>query len=546
MNRSFVRFNRRLALLTTAVVAFGLLFFLVQALVTAVVADTNTRSPQAQPVTQTVTPTVSFDNALREYLDAHTVQGPLTPALFPRASAPGVRPAGGLTYSVALTGTTLMMGAPGSTVAYNLIVSNTGTLTDTFLISQASTWLTMIPTDTFTLTAGSDANVIINVTIPIQAMQGDTDTAIIQATSQSDALISATLMLTTVADYDMAFLPIIYTTLSAPALSATRPNSSNDWQMNWTVNNSPFLQGFELQESQDATFGTGVTTYQIAPNTTSRLINTHEPSSNNIYYYRVRAMAAQSTSPWSNVVKVISAYYDEFDNNQSGWSGPTLKEGLRRLTFIEKIDAWYEWPNNDRWFIIRVEDSWDWGIASPMKPAPELPYSIEFRSKPANLGNLLSHGVVFGGDWNGQPCPDWSTPQGVYAHNICFNHFYNTNLIWYGDQNMRMLWERVDQLVYCPSCGGSPLKRLGDLDFDTNVVELDVYASGWNDYRIEVREDSIKFYVNNHLEFTYDVSDDPNALAWIHDPYFGVFASTDEYSNSTWRYEYIKVTPLDN
>ncbi|NJN54544.1 MAG: hypothetical protein HC804_07190 [Anaerolineae bacterium] len=180
-----------------------------------------------------------------------------------------------------------------------------------------------------------------------------------------------------------------------------------------------------------------------------------------------------------------------------------------------------------------------------MKPAPTVPYSIEFRSRPANLGNLVSHGVVFGGDWNGEACPDWSTVQGLYGHHNCFNHFYTTNLIWYSDTNTRLLWERVDQVVYCPTCDGSPVKRLGDID-GNNIRELVHNASEFNDYRVEVRTNDIRFFLNNHLVFTYNAQNSENAMAWINDPYFGVFASTDEYSNSTARFEYIKVTPLDN
>ena len=281
-------------------------------------------------------------------------------------------------------------------------------------------------------------------------------------------------------------------------------------------------------------FASGVTTYNLASNVASQLIDSIQPSANNVYYYRLRVLATNQVSPWSTVVPVVGAYYDEFDNNQTGWSGPTLKDGIRRLTYIEKVDAWYE--NND-WMIIRVEDSWDWAIASPLMPAPEPPYAIEFRSMPANLGNLVSHGVVFGGDWAGAPCPDWSTLLGVYAHKNCFNHFYNTNLIWSSDTDLTLLWERVDTLIYCPTCGGSPLKRLGDVP---GAQLFHPNASGWNNYRIEVRSSEIKFFLNGTLRYTY------GDTRWINDPYFGIFASADEYSNSTWRYEYLRVTPLDN
>jgi hypothetical protein len=80
------------------------------------------------------------------------------------------------------------------------------------------------------------------------------------------------------------------------------------------------------------------------------------------------------------------------------------------------------------------------------------------------------------------------------------------------------------------------MKRLGY----TKAMGISTNASDWNNYRIEVRSDSIRYYFNGELKYTY------SDTRWVNDPYFGVFASADEYSNSTWRYEYFRVTPLDN
>ncbi|MCL4263250.1 MAG: hypothetical protein KJ069_08545 [Anaerolineae bacterium] len=526
------RKDRRLVLTVTAVTTLGLLLLLVQVLATAVAAASPNQTAQARPLAQVVTPTVTFDEALDAYIAGHTL-----PAV-----------AGDPTYGVAWEGDTMGIGYPGNTVSYMLVLSNTGDITDTYDITFTADWDTHVSTTVITLTAGTGTHIHVDVDIPGTADEGDSDTAVLTATSQGHITTTASISLTTLVQDSVIHLPIILKPVpppsGAPTLSATRPNSSNHWQMNWTLDNYPYLSGYELQESQDATFATGVNTIPLG-NVNTHLINTHQPSPNNVYFYRIRALGGGESGPWSNVVQVVSAYYDEFDNNQTGWSGPTLKEGLRRLTFLEEIDVFYEIQQGNYWLILRVEDSWDWAIASPMKPAPTVPYSIEFRSRPANLGNLVSHGVVFGGDWDGEACPDWSTLLGLYAHTNCFNHFYNTNLIWYSDNNARLLWERVDELVYCPTCGGSPLKRLGDID-ENNIVELTYNASDWNDYRVEVRQTEIRFFVNNDLRFVYNTQNDPGAMNWVNGPYFGVFASTDEYSNSTGRYEYIRVTPLDN
>ena len=479
-----------------------------------------------------ITPTLTTEEKIQAYIDAHIIVGDVMPEATPES--PDVNPQGSVANSVAWDGNKVLLGSAGEVVTYTLTLSNTGTANDTYDITISSAWASSLSDTTVPVNSGASATVSVEITIPGSAMNGDSDTATITATSQTDAMVTASALLTTSVGSQMTYLPIVFKALAAPTLSATRPNSANDWQLNWVGSSSSIVTGYELQQSQDPTFVTNVTNFSLASNVFSQLINTIQPSANNVYYYRLRSLASGQTSPWSSTVQVVGAYSDDFKSNQTGWSGPTLKEGLRRLTFIEKEDSWYE--NND-WLIIRVEDSWDWAIASPLKPAPQPPYVIEFRSQPANLGNLVSHGVVFGGDWTGAPCPDWSSLNGVYAHTNCFNHFYNTNLIWSSSTDLTLLWERVDTLVYCPGCGGSPLKRLGDVP---PALPFHPNANDWINYRIEVRESGIKFFLNGDLRYTY------NDTRWINSPYFGVFASTDEYSNSTWRYEYFRVTPLDN
>jgi len=66
----------------------------------------------------------------------------------------------------------------------------------------------------------------------------------------------------------------------------------------------------------------------------------------------------------------------------------------------------------------------------------------------------------------------------------------------------------------------------------------------WNHYRIEVRADSIRVYAarpGQAPEFQYEYTD----TRWTTSPYFGFFTSTDIIENSTWRFEYMQVMPLD-
>ena len=111
-----------------------------------------------------------------------------------------------------------------------------------------------------------------------------------------------------------------------------------------------------------------------------------------------------------------------------------------------------------------------------------------------------------------------------------------------------MQFERVDHLVWClsdPNCSdGSPMKRLGPNFGDAVLFRVDPIGSavpnGWNTWRVEVRNNGLKLFVNDQQ---YATSSDTR---WVNEPYFGVFGSTDEYSNSTTRWDYVEVRPLDN
>lgn len=329
-----------------------------------------------------------------------------------------------------------------------------------------------------------------------------------------------------------AYLPVVTAPPppppGAPILSITRASYENSWTVAWTNVGADVF--YELQESQTPDFAS-VTIYNMG-NSTSTVIQ-KSLTIHNEYFYRVRAYNTSGSSGWSNAVQVIGAYRDDFTTTINDWS-------IRRTTFIEEVTVFHEVRDGNGLLILRVEDSWDWGIASPMVRAPEPPYVIEYRTQIANFGNLVSHGLAVGGDFPGDICPDWSSLAGVYEHSLCFNHFYLPNVIWYGP--LKVQFEQVDYLVWCPTCGGSPMKRLSDNYGNWFLIDPlnSANPSDWNTWKIEVRPDGLRMFVNGQQYATLDDT------RWVNDPYFGVFGSTDEYSNSTWRWDYVEVRPLDN
>lgn len=446
------------------------------------------------------------------------------------------------------------MAPPGGQVQFTVTVNNSGdtdmlaTVTDalpaglTYVDHECVALLTTVcdedgGTITWEGTAVAGQVAIVSITASVDGnVASGTDivnTAVID-TAEESLERSATLEVREQMGSPIQFVPVTVFGLTPDpqpvVVSAGRVNGNNEWQVSWT--DAPGSTAYEIQEAISPDF-VGATSYLVADN---ELLIRQTPSFNNVFYYRARSFISNQASPWSNTVSVVGGYRDDFNDANSGWK-------MRRTTYLEEVRSFYETDRS--WLVMQVEDRWDWGIASPGRPAPRLPYVIEFDVQPANLANLLTYGFAFGGDWpSTSGCPsDPNSFDGIYRHTDCFNHFYNTNTIYYGWQ--KLLFERVDRLEWCLQCGGSPMKRLGDIDSLSAKDLKGIDPEGWNTWRIEVRADGIKVYVAERgapLQLQYEYDD----TRWVNGPYFGVFASTDEYSNSTWRFDYVQVLPLDD
>ena len=320
------------------------------------------------------------------------------------------------------------------------------------------------------------------------------------------------------------YMPIVFNPFPQPTLTVSRPNSANQWTASWdSVAN---VTGYELQESQDPNFSSLTST---SPGNVGLALNkafAHSISLNNVYYYRVRGMGNGLVGPWSDVKMAIGGYRDDFNDAGSNWL-------IRRMSYLEKTYAKYGIGSEAGNLILIVDDKWDWLVASPLAPAPTVPYAIEYRSRVHDPANEVSGGMSFGGDWNFDACPEYGN---VYQTDNCFNHFYNFNFIYFG--GIKLLHEQVDALIWCPNCGGSPLKRFGPTNDIGNVIDYNS-RKDWHIYRVEVRADGAHLYIDGNFKHHF-----PDTT-YINDPYFGVFASTYEYKPSIWFYDYFQVTPLD-
>jgi glucose/arabinose dehydrogenase len=103
------------------------------------------------------------------------------------------------------------VGDPGSTLNHTLRVTNTGNAYDAFDVSIGSSrWTTAVdPAVVGPLEAGTDADVVVGVSIPADAAGGATDVVTVTVTSQGDPTATADAVLTTAAAnvYGLAVSP---------------------------------------------------------------------------------------------------------------------------------------------------------------------------------------------------------------------------------------------------------------------------------------------------------------------------------------------------
>lgn len=92
-----------------------------------------------------------------------------------------------------------LSGDPGVVVNYTVAITNTGNHEDTFDLSAAAIWNTVLPAS-ITLAAGEASSFNVQVTIPADALAGAFDNATITAESQTDPAATDEAVLTTVAN----------------------------------------------------------------------------------------------------------------------------------------------------------------------------------------------------------------------------------------------------------------------------------------------------------------------------------------------------------
>jgi uncharacterized repeat protein (TIGR01451 family) len=102
--------------------------------------------------------------------------------------------------------------APGESATYHLTLTNTGSVADTFTISAAGLWPAQLSdTSSGLLQPGESFAFSLQVSVPVNAQEGEQDTVLVTVQSGYDAAVSATASATTTASipHYWQYLPLI-------------------------------------------------------------------------------------------------------------------------------------------------------------------------------------------------------------------------------------------------------------------------------------------------------------------------------------------------
>jgi hypothetical protein len=296
------------------------------------------------------------------------------------------------------------------------------------------------------------------------------------------------------------------------------PGEDPDYTVTWSYPYSdPPVTSYTLQEAKDAP------TDFVDVYNGSGTSYTASDKEGGTYYYRVRGHNTWGPGEWSDVksTSVRSSYRYDFDS-------PTKivdRWPIRRTSYWrgdEERVTWTEEHGGSLYII--MDDRWDFTIASPFEEAPPTPYVIKARVKVHDPANLVAYGIIFGGN-GGSPCP-------AYRDTGCLSHYYRLEVIWDGG-GLKAGMKRID--YHEPESSGGRGKGRGPELISYSIVSDD--PDGWHTWKFVVEDDGIDVYFDG--DWFGSTSDDD----YVNDPYFGVYASADEYKPAIGRFDYFYVEP---
>jgi hypothetical protein len=200
-----------------------------------------------------------------------TVAGEPNPETYPCFSGPMFVPAnlpGAPDYGLVLTATvTAQTAAPGQAVAYNLTITNTAAVTDTFAINLSQNEWPAIAPLTLTLAPEATSDLAITVTVPLTAVNQASDSLTVTATSLNDEEAQAAVTLTTTAIiYGAELFPLTAAQTAAPGSVVVYSLA--------LINTAAVTDTFAITLSQNEWLTTAPLTLTLAPEAATSFVIT--------------------------------------------------------------------------------------------------------------------------------------------------------------------------------------------------------------------------------------------------------------------------------
>ena len=127
------------------------------------------------------------------------------------------------------------------------------------------------------------------------------------------------------------YLPVVMASPPTPTLDPVSLScGSNLWTLTWNAQSS-LTTSYTIEEAFEPTF-TAPATYTT---TETSLAFNYAPSTDNLYYYRVRAVGSFGSGPWSNVQPVLGGFLDDFADANSGW--PVGEDASGLVGYVNQV-----------------------------------------------------------------------------------------------------------------------------------------------------------------------------------------------------------------
>ncbi|MEI2611341.1 MAG: hypothetical protein V9G20_22140 [Candidatus Promineifilaceae bacterium] len=241
--------------------------------------------------------------------------------------------------------------------------------------------------------------------------------------------------------------------------------------------------------------------------------------------------ATPTSSPTPTATATVGPYVDNFDFSSTGWTmrrqstGPTSPSNGVSYVTGGRLE-------------MSVGKSGQYEIAAPMAVAGGNTYKFETQAQFITPQDQSGYGIVFGGDWNGQTCPNSN-------YTSCFTSYYVLEVRWLANNNNPLLVARMREITGHDSNNNPTGTILFDWTEARLVNGVTINPNGVNEWDVQYESNgTIKVWVANQLFKTIT-----GETSYFSQRYFGLFASTFNESGGTTnstvvRYEYVSVVPV--